>query len=168
MSAEGPLPQHEWEYLCSRRLQIRIRSLTNRLYQQDRQRIMELREGLVKAASIAAGSAAFSTLLPLMPCRLHWRRSLASTRHRSCSGGATRDAMPPSERQSGPPSTGTLSRLASGTSRKPNSTNGQPGATKLKLASRRRMTCCSPAPICARASLLTQSRLAPSLRLVGG
>jgi hypothetical protein len=53
----------EWSYLCKRRTDLKIRSLTNRIYQQERQRIMELREGAVKAASLIAGSVALFRLV---------------------------------------------------------------------------------------------------------
>ena len=49
----------EWHYLCERRIELRIHVLTNRLYQQERQRIFEHREGLVKVVSLVAGSVAF-------------------------------------------------------------------------------------------------------------
>jgi hypothetical protein len=51
-------PDVEWQYLCNRRLDLKVRILTNTLYQQERQRIMEWREGIVKAASLIAGSVA--------------------------------------------------------------------------------------------------------------
>jgi hypothetical protein len=48
------------DYLHERRYKIKERALMNRMYYQERQRIFEGREGLVKAASIIAGSIAFS------------------------------------------------------------------------------------------------------------
>jgi hypothetical protein len=48
------------DYLWKRRHDIKVRALTNRLYYQERQRIFETREGLVKAASILAGTTAFA------------------------------------------------------------------------------------------------------------
>jgi hypothetical protein len=54
------MPDQNQNYLWQRRHDIKVRALTNRLYQQERQRIFETREGLVKAASILAGSAAFA------------------------------------------------------------------------------------------------------------
>lgn len=48
------------EYLHHRRYKIKERALMNRMYYQERQRIFEWREGLIKAASIVAGSIAFS------------------------------------------------------------------------------------------------------------
>jgi hypothetical protein len=56
------LPNTEWEYLHKRRFDIRLRCLTNRFYQQDRARVHELREGLVKAASLIAGSVAIAAI----------------------------------------------------------------------------------------------------------
>jgi hypothetical protein len=50
----------ETEYLWERRVDIRIRVLMNRIYYQERQRIFEFREGIVKAASIAAGAVTVS------------------------------------------------------------------------------------------------------------
>lgn len=47
----------EWEYLCKRRYEIRVRSLSNRIYQQERCRHFEMREGGFKVASLVAGSA---------------------------------------------------------------------------------------------------------------
>lgn len=52
----------EWGYLHQRRHSLKERALANRLYQQARQRIHELREGLVKAASLAAGSVALANV----------------------------------------------------------------------------------------------------------
>lgn len=49
-------------YLWNRRHQIKVRALTNRLYQQERQRIFEWREGAIKALSIFASSVAFANL----------------------------------------------------------------------------------------------------------
>lgn len=48
------------DYLWGRRCEIRLRVYSNRLYQQERQRIFEFREGLVKVASLAAGSVAIA------------------------------------------------------------------------------------------------------------
>ena len=53
------LADKEWHYLCERRAHLRVHVLANRLYQQERQRIFELREGLVKVVSLVAGSVAF-------------------------------------------------------------------------------------------------------------
>lgn len=50
----------EHEYLWGKRCRILLRAYTNRLYQQERQRIFELREGLVKVSSLAAGSVAIA------------------------------------------------------------------------------------------------------------
>lgn len=66
MNAEAlpaPVTDSEWDYLCKRRFDIKVRTLTNRLYQQERQRIMERREGLMKAASLVAGSVAFASIV---------------------------------------------------------------------------------------------------------
>lgn len=48
------------EYLWNRRCDIRQRVLANRIYHQERQRIFDLREGVVKVVSILAGSLAFA------------------------------------------------------------------------------------------------------------
>lgn len=48
------------DYKWWRRNEVMVRALTNRLYQQERQRIMELREGLVKVISLVAGSTAIA------------------------------------------------------------------------------------------------------------
>ena len=50
----------ETEYLWNRRVDLRVRVLTNRMYYQERQRIFEFREGFVKAASLVGGSVAFA------------------------------------------------------------------------------------------------------------
>lgn len=47
----------EWKYLWQRRSDVRLRVAMNRLYQLERQRRMEFREGLVKVASLVLGSA---------------------------------------------------------------------------------------------------------------
>lgn len=52
----------EREYHWSRRHEVVIRALSNRIYQQERQRMMELREGMVKVVSLAAGSAAVAKI----------------------------------------------------------------------------------------------------------
>lgn len=49
----------EWNYLCERRAELQVHVLANRLYQQERQRIFELREGAVKVISLVAGSVSF-------------------------------------------------------------------------------------------------------------
>lgn len=49
----------EHNYLWNRRYQLKVRVLANRIYQQERQRRFEFREGAVKALSIIAGSFAF-------------------------------------------------------------------------------------------------------------
>jgi len=54
------MPDENRDYLWKRHHDIKVRALTNRLYYQERQRIFEMREGLVKAASILAGTAAFA------------------------------------------------------------------------------------------------------------
>ncbi len=51
------------QYLWDRRQALKLRALTNRLYQQERSRLLELREGLVKAASLIAGSVALSRVV---------------------------------------------------------------------------------------------------------
>lgn len=52
--------EQEHEYLWKRLHEIKVRTLTNRIYYQERQRIFEWRDGFVKAASILAGSVAFA------------------------------------------------------------------------------------------------------------
>ena len=52
----------EFEYLWSRRSDVRLRALTNRIYYQERQRIFELREGIIKVISIFGGSLAFAKM----------------------------------------------------------------------------------------------------------
>lgn len=54
------MDKSDFDYLWGRRSDIQLRALTNRLYQQERQRIFELREGFIKAASIFASSVAFA------------------------------------------------------------------------------------------------------------
>lgn len=51
------------DYLWGRRMDLKLRALCNRLYQQDRWRIHEMREGAVKAASLLAGSVALARVL---------------------------------------------------------------------------------------------------------
>lgn len=58
-AAADPLADTEWHYLCDRRGHLRVHVLANRLYQQERQRVFELREGMVKVVSLVAGSVAF-------------------------------------------------------------------------------------------------------------
>lgn len=48
------------EYLWNRRAAILLRTLMNRIYYQERQRIFEMREGLVKVVAILGGSLAFA------------------------------------------------------------------------------------------------------------
>jgi len=55
-------PQTEHDYLWHRRQELRVRALTNRRYQLERQRVMEWREGAVKVASLAAGSVAIARI----------------------------------------------------------------------------------------------------------
>lgn len=50
----------ESDYLWQRRYDVKLRALMNRMYYQERQRIFENREGIIKAASILAGSIAFA------------------------------------------------------------------------------------------------------------
>lgn len=52
----------DFEYLWNRRVDIRLRVLTNRMYHQERQRIFDLREGMVKVVSILAGSATIAKI----------------------------------------------------------------------------------------------------------
>lgn len=59
---DHPLPDTEWAYLHRVRHDLKMRVLMNRLYQQERARRMELREGGVKAASLIAGSVAVAAV----------------------------------------------------------------------------------------------------------
>ena len=54
------MEEAEWQYLHQQRFNLRLRALMNRLYQQERMRRLELREGMVKVASLLAGSAALA------------------------------------------------------------------------------------------------------------
>lgn len=62
--------QHLWQS----RYDIKIRALMNRLYYQERQRIFEAREGMVRAASILAGSVAFAKIAD--PAVVQWCAAL--------------------------------------------------------------------------------------------
>lgn len=50
----------EETYLWNRRCDLQHRALANRIYQQERQRIFEWREGVIKVISLLAGSFAFA------------------------------------------------------------------------------------------------------------
>lgn len=52
----------EWTYLHSVRHQLKMRVLMNRMYQQERARYMEMREGGVKVASLIAGSVTLAAV----------------------------------------------------------------------------------------------------------
>jgi hypothetical protein len=52
----------EAEYLWGRRSAIQLRALMNRIYYQERQRIFETREGVIKVVAILGGSLAFSNI----------------------------------------------------------------------------------------------------------
>jgi hypothetical protein len=52
----------ELGYLWSRRSAIQLRALMNRIYYQERQRIFEAREGVIKVIAILGGSLAFSKI----------------------------------------------------------------------------------------------------------
>lgn len=58
------------QYLWGKRSEIRLRCYANRLYQQERQRIFELREGLVKVSSLVAGSVALARVAE--PVFVNW------------------------------------------------------------------------------------------------
>ena len=53
------MTEEEYQYLWNKRYQLKVRVLANRIYQQERQRRFDFREGAVKAMSIIAGSVAF-------------------------------------------------------------------------------------------------------------
>jgi hypothetical protein len=54
------MSDENFDYLWQRRYQVKVRALMNRMYYQERQRIFEWREGIIKAASILVGSIAFA------------------------------------------------------------------------------------------------------------
>lgn len=60
----------EWSYLCDRRHQLIFKVQMNRKYQLLRQAAMDLREGLVKVLSLAAGSVAFAKVTD--PAIVQW------------------------------------------------------------------------------------------------
>lgn len=62
MADEAVVGDEEWDYLQRRRAELKVRTLSNRLYQQERQRVFEHREGLVKVASLVAGSAGIARI----------------------------------------------------------------------------------------------------------
>lgn len=64
------MSEEEHNYLWGRRYNVIVRALTNRMYYQERQRIFEWREGIIKAASILAGSVAFARVTE--PVIIQW------------------------------------------------------------------------------------------------
>ena len=52
----------DWKCRWDRRRELKVRALSNRLYQLERQLIMEWREGSVKVASLAASSVAVANV----------------------------------------------------------------------------------------------------------
>ncbi|WP_425253831.1 hypothetical protein ACPJXG_07440 [Janthinobacterium sp. NFX145] len=60
MSDSDSVADPSFKYLWERRAAIQLRSLANRMYFQERQRIFEMREGIIKVISILAGSLAFA------------------------------------------------------------------------------------------------------------
>jgi len=64
------MSEEEYGYLWRRRYEVVLRALMNRMYYQERQRIFECREGLIKAASIFAGSIAFAKVAE--PLIIQW------------------------------------------------------------------------------------------------
>ena len=52
----------EYQYLWNKHHQLKLRVLANRIYQQERQRRFEFREGIIKAMSIIAGTVAFANV----------------------------------------------------------------------------------------------------------
>lgn len=54
--------QAEFDYLWGRRSAIQLRALMCRYYYQERQRIFETREGIIRVIAILGGSVAFSKL----------------------------------------------------------------------------------------------------------
>lgn len=59
-----------FEYLWKRRAAIQLRALMNRIYYQERQRIFEMREGVVKVIAILGGSLAFANIAD--PALVQW------------------------------------------------------------------------------------------------
>lgn len=64
------------EYLWNRRAAIQLRALMNRIYYQERQRIFEMREGLVKVIAILGGSLAFANIAD--PVVVQWSAAIIS------------------------------------------------------------------------------------------
>ena len=64
------MSDNQVNYLWKRRYDIKVRALMNRMYYQERQRIFESREGLIKAFSILAGSIAFARVAD--PATIQW------------------------------------------------------------------------------------------------
>jgi hypothetical protein len=62
--------EQERLYLFNRWSDVKLRALTNRYYYQERQRIFELREGMVKALAILGGSVAFSNVADVQTLRI--------------------------------------------------------------------------------------------------
>lgn len=57
------MDQKEYEFHWNRRHNVMVHALSNRIYQQERQRKMEFREATIKVASLLFGSAAFAAWL---------------------------------------------------------------------------------------------------------
>lgn len=62
MTEEATLTDSEWQYLWQKRFDLVLRAMMNRMYQQERQRRLEQREGWVKVASLVLGSAAWASI----------------------------------------------------------------------------------------------------------
>jgi hypothetical protein len=60
--AENVDASEQIRYLWNRRCAIQLRALMNRIYYQERQRIFEFREGVIKVIAILGGSLAFSNI----------------------------------------------------------------------------------------------------------
>jgi hypothetical protein len=84
-----------FEYLWNRRCDLQQRALANRIYQQERQRIFEWREGVIKIISLLSGSYAFAKVAD--PLVVQWC-AVAITLSSACSlvfgfGSKARDAV---------------------------------------------------------------------------
>lgn len=56
------MDKQDFDYYWARRNDVMVRALTNRFYQQERQRKMEFREAAIKIVALVSGSASFATL----------------------------------------------------------------------------------------------------------
>lgn len=61
-AADNANIDEQFRYMWNRRAAIQLRALSNRIYYQERQRIFETREGIIKVIAILGGSLAFSRI----------------------------------------------------------------------------------------------------------